>query len=37
MANVTLFKQDGTENGTVDLNDTIWLSNRTKTPCLTQC
>ncbi|KRN18337.1 MULTISPECIES: 50S ribosomal protein L4 [Lacticaseibacillus] len=24
MANVTLFKQDGTENGTVDLNDTIW-------------
>ncbi|MFD1393561.1 50S ribosomal protein L4 [Lacticaseibacillus jixianensis] len=24
MANVTLFKQDGTENGTVDLNDAIW-------------
>ncbi|MFD1430644.1 MULTISPECIES: 50S ribosomal protein L4 [Lacticaseibacillus] len=24
MANITLFKQDGSENGTVDLNDTIW-------------
>ncbi|WP_407892270.1 50S ribosomal protein L4 [Lacticaseibacillus sp. N501-2] len=24
MANVTLYKQDGSENGTVDLNDAIW-------------
>ena len=24
MANVTLFKQDGSQNGTVELNDTIW-------------
>ncbi|WP_390406506.1 50S ribosomal protein L4 [Lacticaseibacillus jixiensis] len=24
MANVTLFKQDGSENGTVELNDAIW-------------
>ena len=24
MANVTLYKQDGSENGTVELNDAIW-------------
>ena len=24
MANVTLFKQDGSQNGSVELNDTIW-------------
>jgi len=24
MANVTLFKQDGSQNGNVELNDSIW-------------
>ena len=24
MANVTLYKQDGSENGKVELNDAIW-------------
>lgn len=36
MANVTLYKQDGSENGTVELNDAIWQSNQMKTSCLTQ-
>ena len=35
MANVTLYKQDGSENGTVELNDAIWAVEM-KTSCLTQ-
>lgn len=35
MANV-LYKQDGSENGKVELNDAIWAVEPNETSCLTQ-